>query len=174
MRRALRLVLTATIGTAMACSDRFPTAPSIGAPAATESAPSSAAAPAGRTRHTVVVAPRSADPVGVWGSDQATLRVKETGGTIDILALTLPAGGCFGTYGEIAQPIPKGRFTLAGTYTQLLGVYPGKMDYPAQFSGSVEGNTMTIIISVPSQQRSVGPFVLTYGVNNTWTPCLYP
>ena len=83
-------------------------------------------------------------------------------------------GGCFGTFGEIGQPIPMGRFVLAGTYTQLTGVYPGKMEYPAQFSGSVQGNTMTITISVPSQQQTFGPFVLTYGVDNAWTPCLYP
>lgn len=122
-----------------------------------------------------MVAPRQGEAVqGVWGSDKASLRVKESGGTLDILALTLPSGGCFGSYGEILQPIPRGRFTLAGTYTQLTGVYPGKVDYPAQFSGSVDGNTMTITISVPSQPQSFGPFVLTYGVNNAWTPCLYP
>jgi hypothetical protein len=161
MRRALFFVLTASIGTALACSDRFPTSPGIGTKAAsTESAESPAATPAGRTRQTIVVAPRTGEPVqGVWGSDKASLRVKESGGTLDILALTLLTGGCFGTYGEIAQPIPRGRFTLAGTYTQLMGVYPGKVDYPAQFSGSVEGNTMTITIAVPSQQQSFGPFV---------------
>jgi hypothetical protein len=176
MRRALLLILTASIGTCLACSDRFPTSPAVGTTAAsTESAESPVATPAGRTRHTIIVAPRSGEPVrGVWGSDKASLRVKESGATLDILALALPSGSCFGTYGEIAQPIPRGRFTLAGTYTQLMGVYPGRVDYPAQFSGSVEGNTITITIAVPSQQQSFGPFVLTYGVNNAWTPCLYP
>jgi hypothetical protein len=176
MRRALLLALTASIGTCLACSDRLPTSPGVGTKAgSTESAESPAATPARRPRQTIVVAPRTGEPVqGVWGSDTASLRVKEGGGTLDILALTLPTGSCFGTYGEIAQPIPRGRFTLAGTYTQLMGVYPGRVDYPAQFSGSVEGNTMTITIAVPSQQQSFGPFVLTYGVNNAWTPCLYP
>jgi hypothetical protein len=176
MRRALLLVLTVMIGTALACSERFPTSPGIDTKAAsTESAQSPAATPDGRTRHAIVVGPRGGEPVeGVWGSDKASLTVRKGGGTLDILALTLPTGGCFGTYGEITQPIPRGRFTLAGTYTQLIGAYPGRIDYAAQFSGSVERNTMTITITVPSQQQSFGPFVLTYGVNNAWTPCLYP
>jgi hypothetical protein len=100
--------------------------------------------------------------------------VKESGGTLEILALTLPTGGCFGSYGEIAQPIRRGHFVLAGTYTQLIGAYPGRIDYPAQFSGSVDGNTMIITIVVPSQQQTFGPFVLTDGVNNAWTACQYP
>jgi hypothetical protein len=61
-----------------------------------------------------------------------------------------------------------------GTYTQLIGAYPGRIDYPAQFSGSVDGTTMIITIAVPSQQQTFGPFVLTDGVNNAWTPCQYP
>ncbi len=142
---------------------------------AMEAVEARAGTPADRTRKTVVVAPREGEAVqGVWGSDKASLRMKESGGRLDILAMTLPSGGCFGSYGEVLQPIPRGRFRLSGTYTQLTGVYPGKVDYPAQFSGSVDGNTITITISVPSQQQPFGPFVLTYGVSNDWTPCLYP
>jgi hypothetical protein len=176
MRRASLLVLTASISTALSCSDASPTSPGVGTKSGlAESAESAAAVPLRRTRQPIVVAPRTGELAqGVWGSDKASLKVKGSGGTLEILALTLPTGSCFGTFGEISQPIPRGRFLLAGTYTQLIGAYPGRIDYPAQFSGSVDGNTLTITIHVPTQQQTFGPFVLTDGVNNAWTPCQYP
>jgi hypothetical protein len=53
-------------------------------------------------------------------------------------------------------------------------VYPGKIEYPAQFSGFVEGTAMTITITVPGLPQVLGPFVLTNDVTNAWGPCLYP
>ena len=144
--------------------------------ASSESAGASPLKTAERIRHVIVVPPRrdGSLPPGVWGSDKASLTIKEGGATLDILSLILPDGGCFGAYGEIGQPIPNGRFSLAGTYTQLIGAFPGKIQYAAQYSGVVEGNKMSITISVPALQQSFGPFLLTLGVKNAWSPCMYP
>jgi hypothetical protein len=122
-----------------------------------------------------VVSPRFdglAQP-GVWGSDTASLTITREGAKLDLLSSPFPNGGCFGAYGEMT-PIPNGSFSIAGTYTQLMGVYPGKIVYAARCSGVVEGNRMSIAIAVPALQQTFGPFLLTAGVNNAWSPCLYP
>ena len=140
--------------------------------AASESAEVASPTTAGRGRHVVVVAPRSNGfvPPGTWGSERASLTVTKEGATLEILA----SGGCFGSYGEIPQPIPNGLFSIAGTYTALTGVYPGKLVYAAQFSGVVEGNRMSVTVMVPALPQILGPFQLSDGVNNAWSQCLYP
>ena len=177
MRQTLLLVLTASMGISIACSDRLPTSPETGTNmASSEPAEAPALKTAGRSRHVVVVPPHSDKFVqpGVWGSEKASLTVTNESATLDILSPTLPTGGCFGAYGESTQPIPNGPFSIAGTYTQLIGAYPGKIQYPAQHSGVVEGDRMTITVTVPALQQTFGPFLLIHGVNNGWSPCLYP
>ena len=107
---------------------------------------------------------------GTWGSNQASLTVGDSSATLQILA----SGGCFGSYGEISRSIPKGAFSLPGVYTQLIGAYPGKVQYAAQFTGDAEDNRLSITATVSAPQQSSGPFSLTFGVNNAWTACLYP
>lgn len=106
--------------------------------------------------------------------EAASLTLSKDGAKLDLLSLTLPTGGCFGAYGEISQPIPNGTFSIAGTFTQLIGAYPGKIEYAARYSGVVEGNRMSIAVAIPDLPQTFGPFLLTVGVNNAWTPCLYP
>jgi hypothetical protein len=176
MRRTLVLLLTVPLAVVSGCSDRSPTSPekaASSAPWKSVEAPAVGTDP--RARSARVVAPRG-DKLspGVWGSDKASVTVKGGSANVEILAGAMPPGGCFGSYGDIAQEIPNGHFSLLGTYTQLTGVYPGKVQYPAQFSGSVEGTEMTLTISVPELPRVLGPFILTYGVTNAWGPCLYP
>lgn len=173
MRRTLRVVLTASMGISIACSDHTPTSPEMRTDmVSSESAGAPALNGSGRARHVVVVPPHSDKFVqpGVWGSENASLTITKAGATLDVLS----AGGCFGSYGESAQPIPNGPFSIAGTYTQLIGAYPGKIQYAAQYSGFVEGNRLSITITVPALQQAIGPFLLTNGVNNAWSPCLYP
>jgi hypothetical protein len=177
MRRTLLLVLTASMGISIACSDRLPTSPQTGTTmASSEPAEAPPLKTAGRSRHVVVVPPHSDKFVqpGVWGSEQASLAITKDSATLEILSSTLPAGGCFGAYGEMTQPIPNGPFSIAGTYTQLTGYYPGKIQYAAQCSGVVEGNRMSITITVPALPQTLGPFLLAAGVTNAWSPCRYP
>lgn len=105
-----------------------------------------------------------------WASDQASLVIAGNKATVQILA----SGGCYGSYGEIDTDIPSGAFTLSGTFTQLTGVYPGHVQYPAEFAGNTIGNVMTLTITVPSLQRTIGPFHLTAGATAAWPACAYP
>jgi hypothetical protein len=105
-----------------------------------------------------------------WGSTEASLTVAASTATVQILA----SGGCYGSYGEIDQPFPSGPFTLSGTYTQLMGAYPGSVQYPAQYTGTVSGSHMTLSITISALQQTIGPFSLTQGVATTWQPCMYP
>ena len=176
MHKTFLLVLTGPLAVVLACFDRSPTSPEK---AGITALGKGVGVPAARTdrgsRSTRVVSPRGEVLApSVWGSDKASLLVKGASATVEIFSLALPPRGCFGSYGDIAQAIPNGRFSLPGTYTQLTGVYPGKIEYPAQFSGFVEGTTMTLTITVPELPQVLGPFVLTNGVTNTWGPCLYP
>jgi hypothetical protein len=107
---------------------------------------------------------------GTWGSNQAGLRITDNAATLQIMA----DGNCYGSYAVTSKPIPIGQFALAGTYTQLTGAYPGKVDYPAQLTGTVTGSQLSIAISVSSLQRTVGPFNLIRGVDASWTACPYP
>lgn len=110
------------------------------------------------------------DQPGVWGAEQASLTVEENKSTLYILA----GGGCYGSFGEIDQPIPSGAFTIAGRYTQLTGAFPGHVEYPAQFTGSVSGRHLTLRVTVAALPLSLGPFTLTSGIATTWPACLYP
>jgi hypothetical protein len=106
----------------------------------------------------------------LWGSEQASLQVTESGATLQLLG----GGGCYGSIGEITGAIPFGSFSLPGHYTQLMGVYPGYVTYPAQFTGSTARGLMTLSVSVPATQQTLGPLQLTHGEGRTWPACLYP
>src|SRR5438132_1464158 len=98
---------------------------------------------------------------GPWGSSLANLSIASNGATLLVRA----SGNCYGAYGQIAQPIPVGAFVLPGTYTQLIGAFPGKIESAAQFSGLVNGHEMSVTVTVAPQTKSVGPFVLGFGVD---------
>jgi hypothetical protein len=110
------------------------------------------------------------DESGRWGSGQASLTLADSGGSLHILA----SGGCYGSYGDFDQSLPEGAFTVPGTYTQLIGAYPGMIQYPARFSGTVGARQLSITVTVPALQGAIGPFTLTRGVTRAWPACLYP
>ena len=176
MRKAIVLVLAAGLAAAFGCSDKSPTSPMSGTTAAaSQETENPRPAPVARPRNTTIVDAR-VDPLpeGVWGSPEASLSVGRTGATLEILSLNLPTGSCYGKYGNIIQHVPGGRFSLPGTFTQLTGVYPGKVQYPAAYSGILHGNTLSLTVSVPSLNMTFGPYVLVRGVTSNWTPCMYP
>ena len=109
------------------------------------------------------------DVPGPWGSDQVALAFTNGVTTLQILA-----SGCYGSYGELDQPVPSGTFVIAGRYTQLMGVSPGRVVYPATFSGVTADRQMTMTVAVPALQRSFGPYVLRRGVVHNWESCKYP
>jgi hypothetical protein len=107
---------------------------------------------------------------GVWASDQVSLTVTDSGANLQLLA----SGGCFGSYGQIPEAIPEGQFSTTGTYSQLIGAYPGKVDYPAQYSGQVDGTDLVLTINVPNLPLTIGPVHLTAGRKQHWSACNYP
>ena len=110
------------------------------------------------------------DRLATWGSDQASLSLADNTATIQVLA----AGGCYGSYGSIDHAVLSAAFRLPGTYTQLMGAYPGSIQYAAEYTGTIAGKAMTLSISVPALQQTIGPFHLTAGVPSAWSACLYP
>ena len=105
-----------------------------------------------------------------WGSAQAILSIAEDTATVQILA----SGGCYGSYGVFDHAIVSGTFELSGTYTQLVGVYPGSIQYAATYTGAVVDGVMTLSINVPALQQTIGPFRLRAGVTSSWSACRYP
>ena len=110
------------------------------------------------------------DRLATWGSNQASLSLADNKATLQVLA----PGGCYGAYGSFDHAVLSGTFTLSGTYTQLIGAYPGSIQYAAEYAGTIVGNVMTLSISVPALQQTIGPFHLTAGVTSAWSACLYP
>jgi len=176
MRRTIIFTLAASLAVASGCSDRTPTSPTTTSTTSADETAAPTPPPVARPRNPVVVPPRADAWLapGVWGSAQASLTIAKDGATLEILSQVLPAGGCFGELGDIFGHFPSGRFVLPGTFTQLIGAYPGKLVYPAEYSGTVLGSTLTLTATVPALHKSFGPYHLVRGVTNKWTPCLYP
>lgn len=107
---------------------------------------------------------------GQWSSNDADLTIADSSATLRILA----SGGCFGSYGQFDAPLPNGRFSIPGTYTQLIGAYPGTLHYTAQFSGSIRVTDLSITVAVPDLQATYGPFTLAHKSGPAWPQCLYP
>jgi hypothetical protein len=177
MRRPGILALFGSMALLVSCSEGSPTSPGKAISAAAgDTVEATIVKPGGHPRTAGVVASRGGGPLppGVWGSDKASLTIRPGSATLDIFAMSFPPGGCYGSYGDVVASIPNGRFSIGGTYTQLIGAYPGKIAYASVLSGDVEGNRMTITISVPALQTAYGPFVLISGVTNSWVGCQYP
>lgn len=107
---------------------------------------------------------------GEWASDQADLIVGNASAHLSLLANT----GCVSSYGDIAGRIPLGAFDLDGTYSVLTALPSGPVVYAARFSGTVQGSTMSLTVTVPDLQQTLGPFTLTYGVHQSFTQCALP
>ena len=171
MRPIALFVVAASLVTALACTDRSPTSPmaeSKGQGNERVSAGNSSTQP----RSVVVpVESRRHRPVlqGVWGGDQAGLTISRDGGSVQI----------FCAFGAIDQPVvadASGRFNVAGTFTPMSGAAPigGLPRYPASYSGTTDGHTMTLNITVPNLRLNAGPFTLVHGVPSSLTPCMVP
>lgn len=88
---------------------------------------------------------------GTWGSDQAVLEVHDRGAD-----LTVPCGA-----GHIASRIVldrKGRFRIAGTFTQLHGAHPAQdtpqASEPVHFRGHVIADTLELTVEFSDRQQT--------------------
>jgi hypothetical protein len=105
---------------------------------------------------------------GTWGGNNAGVIVTDDAAHVHI--------GC--TLGDIPGIIPldaNGRFTVDGSY--VLRAFPIQTgpSLPAQFSGRVEGGTLTLVIAVNDTTEhkvvALGPVTLRYGNQPQMGPC---
>jgi hypothetical protein len=155
---------------AAACSSQPPTSPEIprdGAHAASATHDEQPARPGTR-----VVAPRSmvqTVSLGAWGGVHVSLLLTATGGTLEY--------DC--AHGTIDQPFDidsAGRFQLAGTHTREHGG-PIRKDekpdtHPARYNGAVDGDTMTLTVTLTDSNEVLGTFTLTRGRMARVVKCL--
>src|ERR1700674_1477126 len=107
---------------------------------------------------------RITEVVGTWGGDNAGLIVTDTDVHVHI--------GC--TLGDAVGPIhpdANGRFEANGTYN--VNAYPVDRGivHPAQFTGQIYGQTMTLTVSLTDTARVLGPVTLVYGKEPKMGPC---
>lgn len=156
----------------IACTGQPPTSPdttrSESSRAAASSAPGQPQRPGTR-----VVEPRSAfgKPIeaGAWGGDHVNLLVTATGGTLEY--------DC--AHGTIDQPFladSSGRFDLAGTHTREHGgpIRIGEKEdkRPARYTGTTDGRTMTLTVTLAGSNEPLGTFTLTRGQPGRILKCL--
>lgn len=106
---------------------------------------------------------------GTWGGRHAELTVRQDGATIEM--------DC--AHGAINEPISvgrDGRFRAAGTFVAERGgpVREGAEPEarPALYSGRLEGETLTLVITLGESGEEAGTFELTYGRSGRITKCL--
>ncbi len=101
---------------------------------------------------------------GTWGGDNAGLIVSSNDVHVHI--------GC--TLGDAIGPIhpdSEGRFQATGTYN--VDAYPVDrgITHPANFTGRIVGETMTLTVSLTDIARVLGPVTLIYGKEPKMGPC---
>ena len=104
----------------------------------------------------------SADRVanGTWGGQHIGLIVSDAGAQVDF--------DC--AYGQIDQPLTldaTGRLSVDGVFVQerggpvRVGEEPERK--PARYSGTVDGTTLTLDVTITATSESIGTFTLTLG-----------
>jgi hypothetical protein len=114
---------------------------------------------------------RSADrplPEGVWGGRHLALEVTATGATLEY--------DC--AHGAITGPIrldSQGRFSARGSHTAERGGPVRLGDQPAaaraRYRGVVKGDTMTLTVTLESEEKPLGVFTLTRGAEPMVMKC---
>lgn len=106
--------------------------------------------------------------VGTWGADNAGVIVSDTTAHVHVAC----------TFGDFPMPVTldsEGRFTVTGTY--VLRAYPVFVGpyLPAEYSGRVLGNRLTLSVAVndtvEKKMVSVGPVTVTLGREPRMGPC---
>ena len=105
---------------------------------------------------------------GTWGGDHIRLEVTDRGAEVEY--------DC--AHGTIDQQIfrdAQGRFDVHGTHVIEHGgpVRRGETadTHPARFSGTVEGNKMTLTVTETDTNTDIGTFTLGYGERGRIMKC---
>jgi len=107
--------------------------------------------------------------VGLWGGMHIGLRVKDDGASIQYDCAD-------GTIGQPLVTDDKGNFEVTGIHNKghggpvIIGEKPDS--HPARYTGQVNGETMTLTVTLTDTKESFGPFTLTYGKQPRIFRCL--
>ena len=105
---------------------------------------------------------------GSWGGDHAVLDITATSASIEF--------DC--AHGTLPVPLTlnRGTFDVTGDFVQEHGG-PIRSDetvdrQPARYSGTVSGNTMTLLVRLTATGQDLGTYMLTRGVSGRVFKCL--
>ena len=97
---------------------------------------------------------------GEWGGSHISLTSADSGAILDF--------DC--AHGAIPAPLtvsPDGGFHLSGTYSAEHGgpvrIGDSGNSQPAMYSGTVQGDSMTLSIDLSRDKTTLGPFTLSFG-----------
>ncbi|HKF44928.1 MAG TPA: hypothetical protein VKG01_17665 [Thermoanaerobaculia bacterium] len=165
LRILAALALPAALGAG--CSERTPTGPT-GLAAGAASAASAGTSARSSPRPLAARATQSQEPIGTWGGNSTNLTIGVKSAVIEF--------DC--AHGTIDQPFVSdsfGRFDLAGTF-EPEGPGPVRLDpppaRPARYSGSTNGATMILTVTLTDTGETLGPYVLTFGAAGRLFKCL--
>jgi len=107
-------------------------------------------------------------PNGAWGGQHITLAVTSGGATVEF--------DC--AHGSVDAPLTldaNGRFAVAGTFVRERGgpTRNNQQEKPeaARYSGTLEGNTLTVTVELVDGGESAGTFTLTRGKTGRLVKC---
>jgi hypothetical protein len=106
--------------------------------------------------------------VGAWGGDRVRMEVTSSGAVLDY--------DC--AHGTIDQPIvldAQGRFDVTGVHVFERGgpiLDQPEDKHPARYTGSSNGTTLTLIVTITDRNEVVGTYKLTYGQQGRVMKCL--
>lgn len=156
----------------VACGGRSPTSPEAAGTLGSDSLESHAAESRARPSPRVV-GPRPPSQTlvapGIWGGEHVGLLVTDGGGSLEY--------DC--AHGKIDQALvtdAAGRFDLRGTHTREHGG-PIREDeaadtHPARYSGTTDGRTMILTVTLSDSGERIGTFELTRGQTGWILRCL--
>jgi hypothetical protein len=108
-------------------------------------------------------------PIGTWGDDHAGLMVGEVAASAEF--------DC--AHGQINGAMTldaMSRFDVSGTYTQEGGPVanpPPPADvHPARYTGSTDGHTLILNVTLTDTGEALGPYTLTFGNPPRLVKCL--
>ncbi len=105
---------------------------------------------------------------GTWGGKDVSVNITETGATVEYSCAE----------GTISQPImldKNGNFDVKGVYVAEHGgpVRIGEDNSrPARYSGRIDGDKMTLTVTLTDKKETIGTYALTYGAITHLVKCL--
>jgi hypothetical protein len=112
--------------------------------------------------------PDAAIANGTWGGEHALLEITGTGASIEF--------DCAHGTLQVPLTLTRGAFDVPGDYVQEHGG-PIRSDetidrQPARYTGSVNGNTMTLLVRLTATGEDRGTYALTRGSSGRVFKCL--